>query len=108
MLGCGGSQVGVCCNDVLFCAQSGGTLSHLSPIEGGKWLTYSQCNGLNVSGFDVKGQTKNCGVLFSDAGVPRETEGPWCENGCREGEGRRRSQGSSPDGCTVRPKMAVL
>lgn len=60
---------------------------------------------MNVSGCEVRGQKRNWGFLFSDVGVPREAEGPWCENGCREVEGRRRSQGSSPDGCTVRPKM---
>lgn len=63
---------------------------------------------MNVSGFEVRGQKRNWGFLFSAVGVPRETEGPWCENGCREVEGRRRSQGSSPDGCTVRPKMAGI
>lgn len=56
---------------------------------------------MNVSGFEVRGQKRNWGFLFSDVGVPRETEGPWCEN---------RGAGKWREGGEVRgpPQMAVL
>lgn len=61
MLGRLGSQVGVCCNDVLFYAQCRVTLRRLSPVEGSSRPTPSVM-GVNVAGFDMRGQRAELGV----------------------------------------------
>lgn len=62
---------------------------------------------MDVSGFDVRGRERIgrfCSVMWV---FPGRLKGPGMKTGCREVEGRRRIQGSSPDGCAARPRMSA-